>query len=56
MKGNSNNQVADLLFVSPKTVNRHRSNVMKKLGVHGFLALVKYEANLGIADHKLWRE
>jgi two-component system, NarL family, response regulator NreC len=54
--GSSNNQIADLLCVSVKTADRHRSNVMKKLGVHGFPGLVKHAVKLGIPDHKLWRE
>ena len=30
--GDTNNEIARALFLSPKTVERHVSNVMKKLG------------------------
>jgi DNA-binding NarL/FixJ family response regulator len=32
-KGRSNEQIADILFISEKTVGTHRKNIMKKVGV-----------------------
>jgi len=42
--------------VSPKTVEKHRGNVMNKLGIHDLVALVKYAIKIGIIDPELWEE
>lgn len=35
-------EIAKQLFVSPRTVETHRSNICRKLDLHGTLALVKF--------------
>lgn len=49
-------QVADKLFISPKTVENHRSNIMRKLGLHSTFELVRYAAKLGFIDIDLWKK
>lgn len=55
-EGLSSNQVAEKLFISPKTVENHRSSIMRKLGIHSTIELVRHAAKLGLIDIDLWKE
>ena len=55
-EGYSAKDAAAKLFISPKTVENHRTNIMNKLGVHSTLELVRYAARLGLVDVDLWKE
>lgn len=46
--GASNIEIADKLSISPKTVARHRENIMGKLNLHSRAELVKYAIRKGI--------
>ena len=48
VEGRTNAQVADVLCISPKTVDNHRTRLMEKLGLHSTAELVRYAAK-----HKL---
>lgn len=54
-EGISNDQIADRLCISLKTVKNHRSNIMKKLDIHSTYELIRYAARLGIVDVDLWK-
>jgi len=41
-------QMADKLFISPRTVETHRANLMKKVGVKNAIELVKKTEKLGL--------
>ena len=41
-EGNKNREVADVLNISLKTVEKHRSNFMRKLNLHSISAVTKY--------------
>jgi two-component system response regulator NreC len=48
--GASNVAIADQLSISPKTVARHRENIMGKLNLHSRSELVKYAIRKGIIE------
>ncbi len=48
--GASNNEIAEALSISPKTVARHRENIMGKLNLHSRTELVKYAIRKGIIE------
>lgn len=47
---NSNQEIADLLFISIRTVNTHRTNLMNKLKVKNTAGLVRYAIKNGITE------
>lgn len=55
-EGLSTQQVADKLFISPKTAENHRSSIMRKLGLQSTIELVRYAAKLGVIDIDSWKE
>jgi two-component system response regulator NreC len=47
-EGASNEEIATSLVISPKTVARHRENIMRKLNLHSRAELVRYAIRKGI--------
>lgn len=47
-EGHSNRDIASMLFLSPATIQTHRSNIMLKLQVHSRSELTKYAISRGI--------
>ena len=48
--GASNYEIGETLSISPKTVARHRENIMRKLNLHSRTELVKYAIRKGIIE------
>ena len=49
-EGKSNDEIAEVLVISPKTVARHRENIMHKLNLHSRAELVRYAIRKGIIE------
>lgn len=47
-EGHKNKDIADLLCISVKTVEKHRANLMDKLGLHNVAALTALAAEKGL--------
>lgn len=54
-EGSSKSEIAERLFISIKTVENHRTNIMRKLNIHSAMELVRYAARLGLIDVDLWK-
>lgn len=55
-EGLSAKEVAEKLFISPRTVENHRSSMMRKLDLHSNHELIRYAAKLGLIDLESWAE
>ncbi len=47
-EGYTNNQIAERLIISPKTVDTHRTHIMDKLNMHSRAELIKYAMRRGL--------
>ncbi len=50
VEGMTNKEAATALGISPKTVDAHRTNIMRKLEIHSVAALVRYAVRNKIID------
>jgi DNA-binding NarL/FixJ family response regulator len=46
----STRQIADALVISEKTVDRHRTNILEKLGMHDRVELTRYAIRRGLVE------
>jgi two-component system, NarL family, response regulator NreC len=52
-QGYSNNDIASRLFISPRTVDTHRTNLMRKLELHNHTQLIRFAIQQGIIPGQL---
>ncbi len=48
VQGLTNQQIANRLYISPRTVDTHRTNIMQKLDIHDLANLVRYAIDHGL--------
>jgi DNA-binding NarL/FixJ family response regulator len=53
-EGFSTREIAQQLYISPKTVENHRANLMKKLKLSSPVELIRYAARIGLIDLESW--
>jgi DNA-binding NarL/FixJ family response regulator len=49
-EGYSSQQIAEALVISEKTVERHRANILEKLGMHDRVELTRYAIRRGLIE------
>ncbi len=49
-EAHSSEQIAELLIISPRTVERHRENIMGKLGMRDRVQLTRYAIRRGLVE------
>lgn len=49
-EGYTSQKIGEELFISKKTVENHRANIMKKLDIHDTAGLVRYAIRIGLVD------
>jgi DNA-binding NarL/FixJ family response regulator len=49
-EGNSSKRIGEILFLSPKTVDVHRNNIMKKTDLYSIPELTKYAIQKGLTS------
>lgn len=49
-KGHSNTVIGSKLFISPKTVDKHRTNIMKKIKANNVAGVIRFAIKCGLVD------
>ncbi|QOD62302.1 response regulator transcription factor [Polaribacter haliotis] len=49
-EGKSSKEIGETLFLSPKTIDVHRNNIMKKIDIHSIPELTKYAIRKGLTS------
>jgi DNA-binding NarL/FixJ family response regulator len=49
-EGHTSKEIGDILFISAKTVERHRANILQKLGLRDRLELTRYAIRSGLIE------
>ena len=56
VQGNSSIEIGKILFISSKTVDKHRSSIARKIGIDNPVKMVQYAIRNGIIDPSVWED
>jgi len=56
IEGNSSNQIGELLCISPKTVDKHRASICRKINVENPIQMLHYAIRIGVVDPAIWED
>jgi two-component system response regulator NreC len=51
-RGYTNRKIADALFLSVRTIDSHRTNLMQKLDIHDTASLVRFAIETGVVKRE----
>lgn len=54
VQGYSPKDIAKVLYISPRTVEKHKGNLMKKMNASTTVSLVRFAIKIGIIDPEIW--
>jgi DNA-binding NarL/FixJ family response regulator len=49
-EGHTSEEIGELLHISKKTVDRHRANILEKLGMRNRVELTRYAIRRGLVE------
>jgi len=55
VEGHSTGKIGEMLYISPKTVETHRTNIMRKVDTASLVELIKYSMRISIIDPEEWQ-
>ena len=55
VEGHSTGKVGEMLYISPKTVETHRTNIMRKVDTTSLVELIKYSMRISVIDPEEWQ-
>lgn len=56
IEGNSSRQIADILCISSKTVDKHRANIARKIGIENPIKMLQFAVRQGLINPEIWED
>lgn len=56
IEGNSSRQISDILCISSKTVDKHRANIARKIGIENPIKMLQFAVRQGLINPEFWED